>query len=146
MVSTLAASCRLPVRDVSEVDCPAREYPPQPARGNEATSSPAPRSDAQAGVLMPAPAAAVRRAIRDYHRLGTTIRKGDPKVALCVGSSWGYVARFHHPPTTPSATRQRRSVDGSGTAAVPPPTMASTNGSTSNPSTAPSPFMSAGAS
>jgi hypothetical protein len=74
MVSTLAASCRLPVRDVSEVDCPAREGPQQAVRGGdriEATSSPVPRSDALAGVLMPAAGAAVRRAIGDYRRLGS---------------------------------------------------------------------------
>jgi hypothetical protein len=112
----------------------------------DATRSPVTRSDGPARVLMSAASAAVRRAIRDCHRLGSTNGKGDPKAALCVVRSWGYAGRFHHPPTTPSATRQRRSVDGSGTAAVPPPTTASTNGSTSNPSTAPSPFMSAGAS
>jgi hypothetical protein len=67
MVSTLAASCRLPVRDVSAVDCPAREYPQQAVRGNEgrnvATSSPAPRSDALAGVLIPAAVAGLRNAL-----------------------------------------------------------------------------------
>jgi hypothetical protein len=73
-----------------------------------------------------------------------TDRKGDPKAALCVVSSWGYTARFHfrHPPTTPRATRTRRRVEGSGICCTPPST-ADTNGSTSKPLTTWSSFMSA---